>query len=74
MNIKTTITIAILAALLTACGKEEQPKASAPAQAPAAAPAATAPAVSQPAQADGKVEDTAANGGPRLKKSDSWSR
>lgn len=71
MKIKTTLAIASLAILLTACGKEEAPKAVAPAQTPApvAAPAPSA-APAQPTQAEG---DTAANGGPRLKQGN-WGR
>lgn len=71
MKIIATLSIIALAGLLTACGKQEKPSTPAQAPAPVAAPA-PAPEPAQPDQADGKPADTAANGGPLLKKGSRW--
>lgn len=71
MKIKATLSIIALAGLLAACGKEEKPSTPAQAPAPVAAPA-PAPAPAQPAQAGDKPADTAADGGPLLKKGSRW--
>ncbi len=75
MKTKTILAIIAVAGLLAACGKEEKPSPAAQAPAPVAAPAPTPnPAPAQPAQAGDKPADTAADGGPLLKKSTKWSR
>lgn len=73
MKTKTILAIIAVAGLLAACGKEEVAKPAAQAPAPVAAPAPTpAPAPAQPDQAGDKPADTAANGGPLLKKGSRW--
>lgn len=70
MKIKTTLAIAALAFVGTAFGKDEATKPSKPAQAPQSSSAKADSGQKKAPEAP--ATDTAADGGPRLKKGSRW--